>query len=113
MGKEATAFLEKLRKLVDMGKAKGNTLDVGEINDCFLGEELSPEQMDQIYSYLEGNNIDVVPVMDDTALTEDVLLMDDDMDDSFMKESEGEEDIDLDAIDLLEGIGTEIRSVCI
>lgn len=36
----------------------------------------------------------------------DDLLLDDDLDDSFIKDVD-EEDIDLDAIDLLEGIGTE------
>ncbi len=62
--------------------------------------------MEQIYSYLEQNNIDVIPeVIDETALNDDLLMLDD-VDDDFMKNGE-EEDIDLDAIDLLEGIGTE------
>ena len=61
--------------------------------------------MEQIYSYLEKRGIDVIPVIDDSILAEEPLLIDD-VDDSFMKDSE-EEDIDLDAIDLLEGIGTE------
>ena len=39
-------------------------------------------------------------------LSDDALLLDDDLDDSFIKGAD-EEDIDLDAIDLLEGIGTE------
>lgn len=107
MGKEPAAFLEKLQKLVNQGKSKGNTLDIGEINDCFLGEDLSAEQMDHIYAYLEEHNIDVVPVMDEAALAEETVLLDEDVDDSFMKDSDVEDDIDLDAIDLLEGIGTE------
>jgi len=102
---EKDDFLKKLEKLV-------NTLDAGEINDFFTGDNLSPEQMDQIYSYLEGRNIDVVPVLDEAMLTEDTVLLDDidldlDLDDdSFIKDAE-EEEIDLDAVDLLEGIGTE------
>ena len=41
--------------------------------------ELQPEQMEHIYSYLEGHNIDVVPVMDDSILSdESALLLDDD-----------------------------------
>ena len=107
MGKEPAAFLEKLQKLVNQGKSKGNTLDIGEINDCFLGEDLSAEQMYHIYAYLEEHNIDVVPVMDEAALAEETVLLDEDVDDSFMKDSDVEDDIDLDAIDLLEGIGTE------
>ena len=109
---EKDDFLKKLEKLVEHAKTKRNTLDAGEINDFFTGDNLSPEQMDQIYSYLEGRNIDVVPVLDEAMLTEDTVLLDDidldlDLDDdSFIKDAE-EEEIDLDAVDLLEGIGTE------
>jgi RNA polymerase primary sigma factor len=86
-------------------------LDVTEINNFFIGEELTAEQMDQIYTYLENRGVDVVPVIDDSVLTDDVLLsedllLDDDIDDGFVKDVD-EDDIDLDAIDLLDGIGTE------
>ncbi len=103
---EKNIFLEKLGKLVEVAKGKHNALDVTEINNFFTGDELSTEQMEQIYSYLEKRGIDVIPVIDESILAEEPLLLDDDIDDSFMKDSE-EEDIDLDAIDLLEGIGTE------
>ena len=109
---EKDDFLKKLEKLVERAKTKHNTLDAGEINDFFTGDNLTPEQMDQIYSYLENRNIDVVPVLDeamlngDPALLEDIDLDLDLDDDSFMKDAE-EEEIDLDAVDLLEGIGTE------
>lgn len=108
---EKDNFLEKLGKLVELAKTKHNALDVTEINNFFIGSELTAEQMDQIYTYLENRGVDVVPVIDESALSDDVLLsddllLDDDLDDSFMKDAE-EEDIDLDAIDLLEGIGTE------
>jgi len=104
--KERDNFLEKLKKLVDLAKTKQNTLDITEINDFFAADNLSPENMEQIYNYLEQNNIDVIPeVIDETALNDDLLMLDD-VDDDFMKNGE-EEEIDLDAIDLLEGIGTE------
>jgi len=104
--KERDNFLEKLKKLVDLAKTKQNALDITEINDFFAADNLSPEQMEQIYNNLEQNNIDVIPeVIDETALNDDLLMLDD-VDDDFMKNGE-EEDIDLDAIDLLEGIGTE------
>ncbi len=104
---EKDNFLEKLGKLVEFAKTRHNALDATEINDFFAGDSLTPEQMDQIYSYLENRGIDVVPVFDENALSDDALLMDD-SDDSFMKDAEDEElDIDLDAVDLLEGIGTE------
>ncbi len=104
---EKDDFLDKLKRLVEVAKTKHNALDITEINDFFKGENLSPEKMEQIYSFLEEKNIDVVPVIDDAALADDSLLLDDDdvdMDDSFMKDSD---DIELDAVDLLEGIGTE------
>ena len=104
-------FKKKLEKLVAHAKSKHNTVDAGEINDFFVGDNLTPEQMDQIYSYLENRNIDVVPVLDEAMLNADPALDDIDLDldlddDSFMKDAE-DEDIDLDAVDLLEGIGTE------
>ena len=108
---EKDNFLDKLGKLVELAKTKHNALDVTEINNFFMGEELTTEQMDQIYTYLENRGVDVIPVIDDSVLTDDVLLsddllLDDDLDDSFIKDVD-EEDIDLDAIDLLDGIGTE------
>ena len=103
---EKDNFLEKLRKLVELAKTKQNALDVTEINNFFVGDNLSTEQMEQIYSYLEQNNIDVIPeVIDENLLAEGDPLLLDDVDDEFLKSEE--EDIDLDAIDLLEGIGTE------
>ena len=103
---EKEQFLVKLRKLVELGRSKQNALDVAEINDFFTGDNLGPEQMDEIYSYLEHSNIDVVPISDDALLAEDDSLLMDDMDGDF-SDDKMEEDIDLDAIDLLEGIGTE------
>ena len=104
---EKDNFLEKLGKLVEFAKTRHNALDATEINDFFTGDSLTPEQMDQIYSYLENRGIDVVPVFDESVLSDEALLLDD-SDDSFMKDAEDEElDIDLDAVDLLEGIGTE------
>lgn len=103
---EKEQFLGKLKKLVELGKSKQNALDVTEINDFFTGDNLGPEQMDEIYNYLEQNNIVVIPIIDDTLLVDDDSLLLDDIDDDF-SEDKVEEDIDLDAIDLLEGIGTE------
>ena len=102
---EKDNFLVKLNKLLEVAKSKHNALDVTEINDFFVGDNLGPEQMEQIYNFLEEKHIDVVPVIDDNILADDSLLLDDDeLDDNFLKDAE---DIELDAVDLLEGIGTE------
>lgn len=106
-------FLQKLEELVNKGIASDMKLNIGEINDFFAGIELNSESIEQIYSYLENKgieinentsddlNIDIDNI--DNIADEDSLLMDDD--DEFDKDSE--EDIDLSAIDLLEGVGTE------
>ena len=95
-----------LTRHIELAKSKQNALDVTEINNFFMGDNLQTEQMEQIYNYLEQNNIDVIPeVIDDSILKENDSMLDDDVDDEFLKNEE--EDIDLDAIDLLEGIGTE------
>ena len=72
---EKSTFLEKLKKLVELAKGKHNALDVTEINNFFTGDDLSTEQMEQIYSYLENHGIDVIPVIDDNLLAEDPLLL--------------------------------------
>ena len=103
---EKENFLEKLKKLVELARTKQNALDITEINNFFVGDNLMAEQMEQIYSYLEQNSIDVIPeVIDENMLAESDPLLLDDVDDEFLKGEE--EEIDFDAIDLLEGIGTE------
>ena len=106
-------FLQKLEDLVNKGIASDMKLNIGEINDFFVGIELNSDSIEQIYSYLENKgieinenssddlNIDIDNI--DNITDEDSLLLDDE--DEFDKDSE--EDIDLSAIDLLEGVGTE------
>ena len=93
---------ERLGKLVEIGNGKNKALDFNDINDFFVGEVLTPEEWEYVYSYLEAKKIDVLRPMDDDMAADDALLLDKDID--FSAE---EEEIDLDAIDLLEGIGTE------
>ena len=86
---EKENFLGKLRKLVELAKSKQNALDVTEINNFFMGDNLQTEQMEQIYNYLEQNNIDVIPeVIDDSILKENDSMLDDDVDDEFLKNEE-------------------------
>ncbi len=105
-------FLQKLEDLVNKGIALDMKLSIGEINDFFADTELNTDSIEQIYSYLENKGIEInedsVDDMNididniDNITDEDSLLLDDD---EFDKDSE--EDIDLSAIDLLEGVGTE------
>ena len=89
MEENAQKFLEKMNELVALGKKKKSILDVQEINDFFADMELSAEQMEKVFEYLEGHNIDVLRITADT---------DDDVDiDNMIAE---EEEVDMENIDL-------------
>mgnify|MGYP000948222323 CR=1 FL=1 len=113
-------LLHGLMQLVEQAKNKDSKLDVDEINDYFQDYNLSPEGIEHIYSYLEGNNIEVQhhheeePPEDlETSGKGDAMLdldldLDDDLDaeDENGEKIEGEE-INLNPVDLLEGVVTE------
>lgn len=99
-------FIEVLNKLVELGKSKKGVLDMNDIKEQLQGMDLTAENLEHIYTYLENKGIDVLRVMDDELTnTESVILEADE--DGFNASEEEEEDINLDAIDLLDGIGTE------
>ena len=102
---ETNNFLQQLEQLVALGKSKNNTLDVNDISNFFQGVKFDAEQMEQVYAYLEGKGIDVLRVMTDDPTPEEQSVLGNDEDD-FVNDEE-EEEIDLEAIDLLDGIGTE------
>ena len=108
--------LEKiLASLLQKAKSNKNSIDLGEVQEAVKEFSLNEEQMEQVLLLLENKGIEINPVLDEDALKTiekdgdkaepDALLPLED-DDDFVKEEEGEE-IDLDAVDLLEGIGTE------
>ena len=103
---EKGKFSEELQKLVELGKSKKSTLDMNDINDAFTGVELTVEQIEDIITYLENSGIDVLRIMNDELTIDEDLVLDAD-DDAFTLDEEEEEEIDLDAIDFLDGIGTE------
>lgn len=94
-------LLESLEKLVEIGNSKKGVLEVTEINNFFKNSELSVEQMELVYQYLEDKKIDVLAIVDDSFNEDDLLL------EPTEEDFEEEENIDLEAVDLLEGIGTE------
>ena len=110
---------EEFEKIIEelMIKAKGNnnSIDMGEVQTAVKDLSLTEEQMENFLLLLENKGVEVTPVLDADTLkklekgdekedSEDELLGLED--DDFTKDEEGEE-IDLDAVDLLEGIGTE------
>ena len=117
--KEENLEREEFEKIIEelMIKAKGNnnSIDMGEVQTAVKDLSLTEEQMENFLLLLENKGVEVTPVLDEDTLkklekgdekgdSEDELLGLED--DDFTKDEEGEE-IDLDAVDLLEGIGTE------
>ena len=114
-------LMQGLLQLVEQAKNKDSKLDVDEINDYFQDYQLSPEGIEHIYNYLEANNIEVQHHREEEPPEDlekadkgsDVLLgLDLDLDDDLDNEDEnGEkiegEEINLNPVDLLEGVGTE------
>ena len=99
-------LLEVLNKLVEFGKSKKGALDMNDINEQLQGIELTAENLEHIYTYLENKGIDILRVMNDELTSAESVILDTDEDD-FNVSDEDEEEINLDAIDLLDGIGTE------
>ena len=72
MDEHMAKFEERLKELVKLGKKKKGILEIQEINDFFHDIDLDSEQMEKVFEYLEGQNIDVLRISSD----------DDDIDDS-------------------------------
>lgn len=110
-------LISNIRQLVEQAQGKDGKLDVGEINDFFSDFQLTPQEIDQIYAYLESNSIEVLnevaeePPEDLRSMKEDALLEDDleddDLADDGDEEKSASEEINLNAVNLLEGVGTE------
>ena len=99
MEENTQKFLERMNELVALGKKKKSILDVQEINDFFTDMELTTEQMEKVFDYLEANNIDVLRInsdSDDADMDIDGIISD-------------EEEVDMENIDLSvpEGVSIE------
>lgn len=62
MEERLLTFDEKLEKLLASAKKKKNVLEEEEILNEFSGENLSPEQFDSVYDFLEDNKVDVLRI---------------------------------------------------
>lgn len=112
---EREEFEKIIEELMIKAKVNNNSIDMGEVQTAVKDLSLTEEQMENFLLLLENKGVEVTPVLDEDTLkklekgdekedSEDELLGLED--DDFAKDEEGEE-IDLDAVDLLEGIGTE------
>lgn len=96
-------FLESLKQLVELGNQKKGVLETADIEKFAKAHNISGEQLEPVYQYLEDNKIDVLAIMSDDIVDDDDDLLLEPTEEDF----DMEENIDLEAIDLLEGIGTE------
>lgn len=105
----AAEFTKKIKELVELARKNKDVLSIKDINDYFKGIELNADQMDMVYQYLEDNKIYVLQISEDQIPLAPEFDEDGDLQptDEELELEEEEEKVDLDAINLLEGIGTE------
>ena len=110
-------FVKTLNALVTAAKKNRNTIREEEILSAFETMDLTEEMTDQIYEYLEQQDIDITrgkepeqtdgpdnPEEDDTV--ELLIDTDDEDDDVIMEEAEAEAE-KIEEVDVLEGVSTE------
>ncbi len=88
---------EKLEKLLEIAKQKKNVLEDKEIQEVFTEDTLSTDTLDQIYNFMERNQVDILDP--DKEDLDPELFLDEEMDEEMSME-----DIDL---SIPEGISVE------
>ena len=76
MAEQKLAFKAKLDQLMSIAKDKKGMLEQEDINEVFSDMELEPSKIEQIYEYLEAQNIDIIGNMNDPDLEEEELDID-------------------------------------
>lgn len=105
-------FLGNLLDLVKKSKSKNNSIEFSDIDKFCKEAKLTGDQMDIVYQYLEDNRIEVIQADEPDLKNETNLLVDNSIllepsDNQLDEEEEEEENIDLEAVNLLDGVGTE------
>lgn len=106
-------LVKKIELLCKKALKNKNSIDQADINEMFAEDKVTEEQMENIGRLIENRGIEINPIVDESLLKvmeAGVLSVDSDddiepIDDELEKEEE--ESVDLDAVDLLDGIGTE------
>ena len=70
MAEQKLAFKAKLDQLMMIAKEKKGILEQEDINEVFSDMELEPSKIEQIYEYLEAQNIDILGNLNDVELDE-------------------------------------------
>lgn len=96
-------YQSKLQELLNIAKKNKNVIEDNEIIACFAASkdiELTTEVMENIFDFLETNKVEVLTINDDD---------DEEPSDEALLEVEGEEDIEVEKIDLSVPEGTNIE----
>ena len=106
-------LIKRIEELCKKAQANKNTIGQADINESFRDYQITEDQMDSINRLIENRGIDIDPIEDEAAI-ENIEngtlpeLEDDDLEPTEEEYKEAEEEsVDLEAVDLLEGIGTE------
>lgn len=70
VAEQKLAFKAKLDQLMMIAKEKKGILEQEDINEVFSDMELEPSKIEQIYEYLEAQNIDILGNLNDVELDE-------------------------------------------
>lgn len=68
VAEQKLAFKAKLDQLIAIAKEKKGILEQEDINEVFSDMELEPNKIEQIYEYLEAQNIDIIGNMNDVEV---------------------------------------------
>ncbi len=70
VAEQKLTFKSRLEQLINLARERKNVLEQEDINDVFGDMELEPSKIDQIYEYLEAQNIDIVGNITDVEVDE-------------------------------------------
>lgn len=70
VAEQKQVFKTKIEQLVSIAKDKKGILEQDDINEVFSDMELEPSKIEQIYEYLEAQNIDVIGNIADVEVEE-------------------------------------------
>ena len=102
-------FMEQLQKLVDFAGTQKKKLEVSAINDYFKGIDLSINQVEYIYQYLEEKNIKVIQGKESQVEFDENFEELDDKEDLLFLEDEDFpiEDINIEDLNNLAGVSID------
>lgn len=106
-------LLKRIEALYRKARENKNSIDANEIKEAFQDAEFTEEQLEEIQHALEGKGIDIVPVVNEAEIQklERGQLQEEELEpiaeEDFTEEDKEAAEIDLNAVDLLEGVSTE------